>query len=420
MITDSLGSIATITMGQSPPGESCNTFGEGTPLLNGPTEFGPSHPYPVQFTNQVKKRARKGDILFCVRGSTTGRMNWADRDYAIGRGIAAIRHKAGVEFQPFLRGIIDYRLPELLAHATGSTFPNVSYPQLAHLPCEIPPLAEQRAIAHILGTLDDKIENNRRMNETLEAMAQALFKSWFVDFDPVRAKMEGRPPVGMDSETAALFPDRLVDSEIGDIPEGWGVGTISDLAEINAKTLGKADKLETIEYVEISAVSQGNIGAIQIYQRGAEPSRARRILRHGDTVLSTVRPDRGSYFLCLHPSPSLIASTGFAVITPRLAPWSFIHSALTLPELFEHLGHQADGGAYPAVSPETIGKWQVVFPQMPEVAKVFHQMCGPLYEQAHRNREESRNLAAVRDELLPQLLSGELDVRTTMQNYEVA
>jgi len=85
---------------------------------------------------------------------------------------------------------------------------------------EPPPLPEQRAIARILGTLDDKIELNRRMNETLEAMARALFKSWFVDFDPVRAKAEGREPAGMDAETAALFPDSFEETELGEVPKG--------------------------------------------------------------------------------------------------------------------------------------------------------------------------------------------------------
>jgi type I restriction enzyme, S subunit len=89
----SLARHAEIVMGQSPPGESCNTAGVGVPLLNGPTEYGPYHPTPVQFTTDARKIARLGDLLFCVRGSTTGRMNWADREYAIGRGVAAIRHK---------------------------------------------------------------------------------------------------------------------------------------------------------------------------------------------------------------------------------------------------------------------------------------------------------------------------------------
>ena len=195
-----LGKVAEIVMGQSPAGDTCNESGKGLPLLNGPTEFGPHHPIPVQYTIDPRKKAKPGDILFCVRGSTTGKMNWADREYAIGRGIAAIRHKRGEEYQHFLRGLIDFRLPELLAQATGSTFPNVSYDQLADLPWDVLTENEQRAIAQVLGALDDKIELNRRMNETLEALAQSLFKSWFVD-----------------ATQSAL-------------PKGWRIGVLKDLA----------------------------------------------------------------------------------------------------------------------------------------------------------------------------------------------
>lgn len=185
-----LAEFAVITMGQSPPGNtvvSAAGVPQGLPLLNGPTEFGPHHPTPVQSTTTIHKRAYPGDVLLCVRGST-GRMNWADQEYAIGRGIAAIRHRANEALQPFVRAVIEFGLPGLLAEATGSVFSNVSSSQLGALPYPNLAETEQLAIAHILGTLDDKMALNRGMNETLESMARALFKSWFVDFDPVHAK----------------------------------------------------------------------------------------------------------------------------------------------------------------------------------------------------------------------------------------
>jgi type I restriction enzyme, S subunit len=270
-------------------------------------------------------------------------------------------------------------------HVLGSILRHVAVAgitgsDLVKLRVPIPPLAEQRAIAQILNALDEKIELNRRMNQTLEALAQTIFKSWFVD--AVATKL----------------------------PKGWHFAKISELCEINSWTLGKNDDLDRIEYVEISEVSRGNISNIQVFERGNEPSRARRRLRHGDTVLSTVRPDRGAYFLCLNPSPSLIASTGFAVLTPTKAPWSFIHAAMTQPEVFEYLGQHADGGAYPAVHPEIIGKWTVPWPKESEILESFHNVCAPLYERAEHNRQESRTLAELRDALLPKLLSGELRV----------
>jgi type I restriction enzyme S subunit len=264
---------------------------------------------------------------------------------------------------------------------TGSAQPQIT---ATHLNAKLLSIAtdpnEQQAIASVLGALDDKIELNRRMNETLEALAQSLFKAWFVD-----ATQAG-------------------------LPKGWRYATIAELCEINSWTLGKGDELDRIEYVEISEVMRGNIANIQSYERGEEPSRARRRLRHGDTVLSTVRPDRGAYFLCLNPSPNLIGSTGFAVLTPTKAPWSFIHAAVTQPDVFEYLGQQADGGAYPAVRPEIIGGLEVPWPNKPELVEDFHRACAPLYERTELNRRQSRTLAALRDALLPKLLSGELRV----------
>lgn len=266
-------------------------------------------------------------------------------------------------------------------------------------------LNEQKAIARILGTLDDKIELNRRMNATLEAMARALFQSWFVDFDPVHAKAAGRQPSGMAPATAALFPASF---NSDDLPLGWRLGTVNELCEINSWTLGKKDTLDSLQYVEISEVNRGEITNISTYKRGEEPSRARRRLRHGDTAMSTVRPDRGSYFLALNPPEHRVASTGFAVVTPTKAPWSFIHIALTQPEVFERLGQLADGGAYPAVRPEVIGDLKLPVPDRPEIFTAFHESCGPLLRQAEANRIQSRTLATLRDTLLPKLLSGDL------------
>ena len=224
-----LGDLAHITMGQSPPGATVNSE-TGMPLLNGPTEFGPHHPEPRQYTSDPRRVARAGDLLFCVRGSTTGRMNWADREYAIGRGIAAIRHRTGQHLQPFVRAAIESRLPTLLASATGSVFRNVSATDLTGLSVPDLPLQRQAEIAQVLGVLDDKIELNRKMNETLETVMCALFTSWFVDFDPVHRR--ARSSV-LATRVAKLFPRQLVTSSIGSVPKGWDTVALEDIMAFN-------------------------------------------------------------------------------------------------------------------------------------------------------------------------------------------
>lgn len=227
-----LNSIADIIMGQSPMGETCNQKGDGIPLLNGPSEFGSYHPTPIQFTTDSRKLAKKSDLLFCVRGST-GRMNWADRHYSIGRGLAALRHKRGLEYQPYLKALMEILLPDLLRSATGTTFPNVSRDQLSRSKISVHSPDQQLAIANILSAFDEKIELNRQMCKTLEDIASTLFKSWFIDFDPVKAKAAGQEPEGLSPEIAALFPDSFVESPLGKIPKGWKVKRLEQITDIS-------------------------------------------------------------------------------------------------------------------------------------------------------------------------------------------
>lgn len=322
---------------------------------------------------------------------SNGPVGWTTQPLTHGPGVILGRKGAyrGVEYSPNPFYVIDtayYVMPKTnldmrwLYYAIkhhklgeiddGSPIPSTTRSAVYVRGLEVPPLPEQRGIAHILGTLDDKIELNRKMNETLEAMAWALFQ-----------KMKGE------------CSKRI---------------TVAEIAEINALTLGRNDELDWIEYIEISEVSRGDVAKVQVFRRDEEPSRARRRLRHGDTVLSTVRPERRAYFLCLHPSPNRIASTGFAVVTPVKAPWSFVHAALTQPEVFEQLGHMADGGAYPAIRPEIVGQWEIPWPNDGGVFEEFHRVCAPLYERTEYNRCESRTLTAIRDALLPKLMNGEL------------
>ena len=250
-----LSDIADIVMGQSPPGDTCNQSGSGMPLLNGPTEFGPHHPSPIQFTTDPRKRAQQGDLLFCVRGSTTGRMNWADQDYAIGRGVAAIRHRKSPRLQPFVRGLIEEQLPTLLRSATGSTFPNVSAKQLGDL--EVPNLSDDQLfkVADILAALDRKIDLNRRINETLEALLRALFKDWFVDFGPTHAKAEGRTPY-LSTEFWNLLPDALDNNHK---PVGWEWGTLADIAVLRGRGVSPADVSKSTPYIGLEHMPRRSI-----------------------------------------------------------------------------------------------------------------------------------------------------------------
>ncbi|MGI8554176.1 MAG: restriction endonuclease subunit S [Dehalococcoidia bacterium] len=220
-------------------------------------------------------------------------------------------------------------------HRDGSVAERLNLPTIRGLPVPLPPLAEQRAIAHIIGTLDAKIELNRRMNETLEAIARALFKSWFVDFDPVRSKTEGRDPA-LPKPIADVFPDCFQDKEMGEIPAGWEIGTLADYAALNPESWSKDTYPETIEYVDLANTKWGRIEATSRLDRCEAPSRAQRVLRPGDTIIGTVRPGNGSYAQVA--DEGLTGSTGFAVLRPLTAAREeLVYLAGTAPENIDRL-----------------------------------------------------------------------------------
>jgi type I restriction enzyme S subunit len=291
---------------------------------------------------------------------------------------------------------------------SGSAIPSTSRESFYNLSVRVPPLSEQRVIAAVLGSLDDKIEVNRRMSETLEGIARAIFKSWFVDFDPVRAKMEGRDP-SLAPDIAALFPDRLVETDKGETPERWESRPISDLAELNPESWSRADYPPQVEYVDLAKTKWGEISDVQMFERADAPSRAQRVLRPGDTIVGTVRPGNGAYALI--GREGLTGSTGFAVLRPkRQTDREFIYLAATQRSVIDHLAHLADGAAYPAVRPQVVADVEATISD-PDVLPAFSKITGPLLDRIELNRSQSRTLAALRDLLLPKLMSGEIRVK---------
>jgi type I restriction enzyme S subunit len=368
-----------------------------------------SREHYLEWTRKAKPSAN--DVVLsrrCNPGETA--VAPAGAEFALGQNLVLLRADGTKVYPPFLRWLV--RGPDWWEQIgkfnnVGAVFDSLKCADIPKFELLIPPLPEQRAIAHILGTLDDKIELNRRMNETLEAMARALFKSWFVDFDPVRAKAEGRDP-GLPKALADLFPARLVDSELGEIPEGWEVGNLRELSALNPEVWMKQTRPPEINYVDLSNTKWGRIEAVTVTAAADAPSRAQRVLRLGDTIVGTVRPGNGSYALI--SEGGLTGSTGFAVLRPSAPRYAeFVYLAATADQNIDALAHLADGGAYPAVRPEVVASTPVVRPA-DEVLGQFSLASGPLLAKMAHNEREIRTLAAVRDTLLPGLISGQVRV----------
>jgi len=316
----------------------------------------------------------------------------------------------------YLKYVLLAEHDSMLRFASGTTHQTIYFPEVKAFHVCLPQPREQRAIADILSSLDNKIEVNRRMNQTLEAIARALFKSWFVDFEPVRAKARGRDS-GLQKDVS-VFPASFIDSELGDIPEGWGATTLADFASLNPEAWSKDTWPEVISYVDLSNTKFGRIAAVTRYSKADAPSRAQRVLRTNDTIVGTVRPGNGSYVLVAQDG--LTGSTGFAVLRPRLSEYAeFIYLAATAKENIDALSRLADGGAYPSVRPETVAATPVVRPSEPVLA-LFSRITTPLFAKLARNDRESLVLAILRDSLLPKLVSGELRVSDAERAVEAA
>ena len=407
-----LSDIAEVVMGRSPSGDMCNSLGDGVPLLNGPTEFGLHHPTPVQHTTDAKKLAKVGDLLFCVRGSTTGLMNWADQPYAIGRELAAIRGKAGYP-NAYVKAVIQHQLDELLTIATGATFPNVS----RHMICAIkaPSISPQQAteIAKIFETIDGKILLLRETSASLEAIAQSLFKSWFVDFDPVRAKAEGREPEGVPPGIAELFPGEFDDSEIGEIPKGWKACRLDEVCEINpARRVSKGIQAP---YLEMSALpTQGHRPETPVVREFSSGTK----FINGDTLLARVTPclenGKTAYVDCLRDGETGWGSTEYIVLRPKKELPTYWAYLISRHEPFRQFAIQAMVGTSGRrrVEVSRLAQYVVAVPNS-DIVRAFASAIEPIQQRIAANDDSAKSLSMIRDALLPKLMSGKLRVEAT-------
>lgn len=373
-----LAEISEIILGQSPKGESCNQLGIGKPLLNSPTEFGIRYPMPVQYTNEPTKISKSGDILFCVRGSTTGRMNWSDKKYVIGRGLAAIRHIHGSEYQYFVKGILDHHLQYLLASATGSTFPNVSRDQLAGLNISLPPLPEQKAIASVFSSLDNKIDFLHRQNKTLESMAETLFRQWFVD-----------------SECTCKVSDLI------QIQNGYAFKS-KDFQELGTNGVIKIKNIsgDIVDIYKSDFVSELVADKLDL----------RFSISSGDILFAMTGAEIGKMGIVPETKRKLWLNQRVGLFKEKF-PGSRFLAYLQLKSEYgqDYIENTATGSAQPNISSD--GILNCGFPEISEKDTVsFSEKISPLFNKVIGNLGQIYSLEKLRDTLLPKLMSGEVRV----------
>jgi type I restriction enzyme, S subunit len=267
---------------------------------------------------------------------------------------------------------------ELALNAGGSANQaNISGNLIKKLELELPPLPEQHAIASVLSSLDDKIDLLQRQNKTLEGMAETLFRQWFVE----------------------------------EVQEDWEAVKVGDFIRTNISSINIDFHLQTIKYLDTGSFTEGRIAGYQILNIGEAPSRARRIVRHNDVLISTVRPNQKHYGVLKHPSENLIVSTGFCVITCDKIDPHFIYLLLTTEEMTEYLHSIAEGSTstYPSLKPSDIEKIEFQLPP-DEKLSAFSEYADNTWNKIDYNHNQIRTLEKLRDTLLPKLMSGEVRV----------
>ncbi|EOG6776479.1 restriction endonuclease subunit S [Klebsiella pneumoniae] len=241
---------------------------------------------------------------------------------------------------------------------------------------------EQKSIASVLSSLDDKIDLLHRQNKTLESMAETLFRQWFIE----------------------------------EAQDEWPEKSLNQYVELNKSSISKKYDFKEIQYLDTGSLTKGKISELQTMLLSEAPSRAKRLVNEFDIIISTVRPDQCHYGICIDPPSNLVVSTGFCVISGKSISPFFIYYLLTSEDMTEYLHSIAEGSTstYPSLKPEDIGNVLFLYPGE-EKLKNFHKLVGSYWNKIHNNYKKIQTLETLRDTLLPKLMSGEVRVQYAEQ-----
>jgi len=373
--TVSIGEIATMKYGKLPPKETCGD--DGFPIFTGYRISGFSKEYLYE----------DSEVIVVARGvGGTGDVKMSPAK----SWITNLSIVLSVDPLQIHKRFLFYRLgqePLKEKLNTGAAQAQITIENLQPYRFTIPTFDIQRRISDTLHSYDNLIENNRRRMTLLEDSARLLYNEWFVRL---------------------RFPGYEHTSIVDGVPEGWELKTLGEVSKINQINLSGTFDGE-IEYIDIASVTPNSINETTRYHFRDAPGRARRVVRHGDIIWSCVRPNRRSHAVIWQPPENLIASTGFAVITPTSLPTSFLYQSVTADLFVGYLENHAKGAAYPAVVSGDFQRAEVLVPSS-QLVTAFNAFAEPLLSQTNNLHLQNQKLRAARDLLLPRLMSGEINV----------
>lgn len=331
----------------------------------------------------------KGDVLLALTGNHPSAMTQVVGEASLyklnekaflNQRVAKIKPKESLDNAYLYYFLKDDATHDYLANQSSGSAnqANISKNDIENIPIELPSFSEQKAIATVLSSIDDKIDLLHRQNATLEAMAETLFRQWFVE----------------------------------EAKEDWEVVKIGQFVQTNQNTVNKDYPFDEIEYLDTSSLTEGLVGNTQNLTLNDAPSRAKRLVKHNDILISTVRPDQKHYGIIKNPIENLVVSTGFCVITCTDIDPHFIYLLLTNNEMTEYLHSIAEGSTstYPSLKPSDIEKIEFAMPPKSKLND-FETIASSFWKKIELNQTQIRTLTTLRDTLLPKLMSGEVRVK---------
>ena len=395
-----LGELYEVHNGLSKAGKF---FGEGYPFLTFSTVFN-NYFIPKQITDLVQSTEkeqesysiRRGDVFVTRTSETSDELGMscvALKDYPMATYNGFTKRMRPITNRVFPEYIGYYmRLPsfrgEFRAFSTMTTRASLRNEDLLGLEVKLPSIEIQKQIADILSAYDDLIENNQKKIKLLEEAAQRLYKEWFVDL---------------------RFPGHENTKIVDGIPEGWQWCKVRDVADINSSALPKNYKEDFIDYVDLGSVRCGHIETRTRYNLNEAPGRAKRCAKDGDIIWGMVRPNLKAYALVTNPKETDVFSTGFAVLSAKKVPYSYLYCAVTQEEFVGYLVNATNGAAYPAVKPVHFEVADILKPD-DKVLEQFHSVADSIYRKKEALENQNHNLRESRDLILPKLMSGEVEV----------
>ena len=405
---------------------STPTGGKDTYLVSGPfTLIRSQNVYNEGFTpnglafigdDQARKligvSVEKNDVLLNITGDSVASVCLAPAKYLparVNQHVAIIRPKSNSFDSRFLRYFLASPQQQELMFglaSAGATRPALTKVMIENFKISCPSIEIQRVIADTLSSIDDRIALLRETNATLEAIAQALFKSWFVDFDPARAKQQGQIPEGMDEATAALFPDSFEESELGLVPKGWQLGTLSDIAKTAKTQLQPSELNSDMNYVGLEHIPRKAL-SLDAWDDASGLESAKAAFNKGDILFGKLRP----YFHKVVIAPFAgVCSTDILVCQSTSTDYygmAVLH--LFSETLISYADRLSNGAKMPRITWKDLAAYPIVIPASP-VAKSFSNVVQPLFNRMLANVGHIQTLASIRDTLLPRLISGQLRI----------